>query len=123
MFKRRSAPGLSLRLNPDIVADVPNIKAADKWVRQTAKRRVRNLDAKTRLKTLFKKAADQGEPSGARSVEGQFDKAASKGIIHKNKAARKKSRLAKAVNAKAASAQTAAPVKPAKRTTKKTTAK
>ena len=106
------------------MADVPNIKAADKWVRQTAKRRVRNLDAKTRLKTLFKKAAAQGDPTGARSVEGQFDKAASKGIIHKNKAARKKSRLAKAVNAKAAVvAQPAAPAKPARRTTKKTPAK
>ena len=35
---------------------MPNIKAAEKWVRQTEKRTKRNLDIKTRLKTLFKKA-------------------------------------------------------------------
>ena len=36
---------------------VPNIKAAEKWARQTEKRTLRNRDAKTRLKTLYKKAA------------------------------------------------------------------
>lgn len=74
---------------------MPNIKAAIKWQRQTDRRTVRNLDVKTRLKTLFKKA--KATPDLAPSVEGQFDKAARKGIIHPNKAARKKSRLAKAV--------------------------
>lgn len=75
---------------------MPNIKAAEKWARQTAKRSTRNLDVKTRLKTLFKKAASAGDASVTRSVEAQFDKAAQKGVIHPNKAARKKSRLAKA---------------------------
>jgi small subunit ribosomal protein S20 len=102
---------------------VPNIKAAEKWVRQTSKRRVRNLDTKTRLKTLFKKALDQpSDETLAREVASEFDKAAKRGTIHKNKAARKKSRLVKAQAAKAKAAATA-PAKPAKRTAKKTSAK
>lgn len=76
---------------------MPNIKAAVKWVRQSEKRTLRNLDTKTRLKTLFKKAKSANDPAVTSSVEEQFDKAAARGIIHPNKAARKKSRLAKAV--------------------------
>ena len=76
---------------------MPNIKAAVKWVRQSEKRTQRNLDTKTRLKTLFKKAKSAKTATLASSVEAQFDKAAAKGIIHPNKAARKKSRLAKAL--------------------------
>jgi small subunit ribosomal protein S20 len=76
---------------------VPNIKAAVKWVRQSEKRTLRNLDAKTRLKTLFKKAKSANDQTVTSSVESQFDKAAAKGIIHPNKAARKKARLAKAL--------------------------
>ena len=78
---------------------MPNIKAAVKWVRQSEKRTLRNLDTKTRLKTLFKKAKSVKSATVASSVEAQFDKAARKGIIHPNKAARKKSRLAKALAA------------------------
>jgi len=78
-----------------MVGGVPNIKAAAKWVRQSEKRRQRNLATKTRLKTLFKKAKE--DPRLAPTVEAAFDKAAQKGIIHPNKAARKKSRLAKAL--------------------------
>jgi small subunit ribosomal protein S20 len=77
---------------------VPNIKAAVKWVRQSEKRTLRNLAAKTRLKTLFKKAKSANNPAVTSSVEAQFDKAASKGIIHPNKAARKKARLARALS-------------------------
>ena len=77
---------------------MPNIKAAVKWVRQSEKRTKRNLDAKSRLKTLYKKATTGEENAVPKvAVESQLDKAASKGIIHRNKAARKKSRLAKAV--------------------------
>ena len=102
---------------------MPNIKAATKWVRQTEKRTKRNLDVKTRLKTIYKKASKAADETQARSVEAQFDKAASKGIIHPNKAARKKSRLAKAV--KVASAAPVKATKTAKKTpaAKKTTAK
>ncbi len=81
---------------------MPNIKAAEKWVRQSEKRTTRNLDAKSRLKTLYKKAVSGEENAVPKTtVESQLDKAASKGIIHRNKAARKKSRLAKAIVAAA----------------------
>lgn len=86
---------------------MPNIKAAEKWVRQTNKRTAQNKDKKTRLKTIFKKAVAAKDAELARSVEGEFDKAAKTGVIHKNKAARKKSRLAKAM----AKVATAAPAK------------
>lgn len=99
---------------------MPNIKAAEKWVRQTEKRTQRNLDVKTRLKTLFKKAVSAQDAEVVQSVEAQFDKAAQKGIIHPNKAARKKSRLAKA--AAKATAAAAAPAA-AKTTGKKKAAK
>ena len=105
-----------------MLALVPNIKAALKWVRQTERRRKRNLDAKSRLKTLFAKA--KNEPAIAKSVESEFDAAATKGIIHKNKAARKKSRLAKALTAQAKKAPAAAPAaKPAKRARSQSTKK
>jgi small subunit ribosomal protein S20 len=91
---------------------VPNIKAAEKWVRQTEKRTQRNLDVKTRLKTMYKKAVSALDADVTKSVEAQFDKAAQKGIIHPNKAARKKSRLAKA-SAKAAAAGAAPAAKTA----------
>lgn len=96
---------------------MPNIKAATKWVRQTEKRTKRNLDTKTRLKTIFKKAVKAGDEAQSRTIEAQFDKAASKGIIHPNKAARKKSRLAKAIKNAAT-----APVKKATKTAKKSPA-
>lgn len=98
---------------------MPNIKAAEKWVRQTEKRTQRNLDTKTRLKTLYKKAVSSQEAQVTQSVEAQFDKAAQKGIIHPNKAARKKSRLAKAVaKASVAAATPATPKKSTKKAAK-----
>ncbi|MFN2459854.1 MAG: 30S ribosomal protein S20 [Candidatus Velthaea sp.] len=102
---------------------MPNIKAAIKWTRQSEKRTKRNLDTKTRLKTLFKKAKSGADEPGA--VEAQFDKAARKGIIHPNKAARKKSRLTKAIKVTAAAnaAAASAPAKPARKTGAKKGAK
>ncbi len=101
---------------------MPNIKAAIKWVKQSDKRELRNRDVKTRLKTLFKKAKISGDLALAPTVEGQFDKAAQKGIIHPNKAARKKSRLAKAIGVTAAAKATAAAAPTASRTSKKKSA-
>ena len=102
---------------------MPNIKAAEKWVRQTGKRTQRNLDVKTRLKTVFKKAVTANEASVTQSVEAQFDKAAQKGIIHPNKAARKKSRLAKAARAAAATPAPKAKSGGSAKTSKKKAAK
>jgi small subunit ribosomal protein S20 len=76
---------------------LPNIKAADKWVLQSEKRTARNKGVKSRLKTLYKAGLDSGDTGALRGVESAYDNAAGKGIIHRNKAARKKARLAKAV--------------------------
>ena len=81
---------------------MPNIKAAEKWMRQTEKRTTRNKDTKTRLKTIYKKAVATGDAEAGRDVESAFDRAANKGVIHPNKAARKKSRLAAAIKRAAA---------------------
>jgi small subunit ribosomal protein S20 len=92
-----------------MILAVPNIKAAEKWVLQSEKRATRNKGVKSRLRTLYKRAADSGDAATAPKVESAFDKAASKGIIHRNKAARKKSRLTKAMRR-----TTTAPAKSAK---------
>ena len=70
---------------------MPNLASAKKRLRQNAAKQLRNQIAKTRIKTEVKKALS-GDDNIAISV---IDRAASKGIIHKNKAARQKSRLAK----------------------------
>lgn len=88
---------------------MPNIKAAEKWVLQSEKRATRNKGVKSRLRTLFKAAVESGDAGEGRRVESAYDKAAAKGVIHPNKAARKKARLAKAV-VRAANA----PAKPVK---------
>lgn len=74
---------------------MPNIKAAEKWAAQSERRATRNKAVKSRLKTLYK-AATGASAEVARGVHSALDKAAAKGIIHPNKAARKKARLARA---------------------------
>ena len=82
-----------------------NSKSAKKRINVTAKRTLRNKMIKSRAKTAVKKvyaASDAGNFNEASSAfilaESAIDKAASKGVFHKNTAARKKSRLAKMVN-------------------------
>ena len=78
-----------------------NIKSQIKRNRQNEARRVRNKAVKSELKTRVKntvKAAEGGaEDAGERQRQAQkrLDMAAAKGVIHKNQAARRKSRLAK----------------------------
>lgn len=93
---------------------MPNIKAAEKWVRQSEKRAARNRGVRSRLRTLAKRAAGGGSEAN-QAAESAFDKAAQKGIIHPNKAARKKSRLARAQRLNASAAAST----PAKAATKK----
>lgn len=86
-----------------------NIKSAEKRIRQTARRTARNRRVKSILKTSVRrfeealKAGDR-EKVQARLVSAirEIDKAEAKGIIHKNNAARKKSRLTRLFNTKAA---------------------
>jgi len=79
---------------------VPNIKQAKKRVRQATKRRDRNKDLMSRYRTYIKnveKALLDGDKALASELfkvaVPVIDATVSKGLIHKNKAARKKSRL------------------------------
>jgi small subunit ribosomal protein S20 len=80
--------------------------SAKKRVRQNVKRRARNRARKEGIKTELKNfttALTGGDFAKAetelRSVTRQLDKVAAKGTIHKNTASRKRSRLAKRLNA------------------------
>jgi small subunit ribosomal protein S20 len=90
---------------------VANIKSQIKRNRQNQKRHDRNKAVRSELKTRVKRAvtaAEQGDEKVteiATSAVKRLDKAASKGIIHKNAAARRKSRLQKRINRAAASAE------------------
>ncbi len=82
-----------------------NIKSQIKRNRQNERRRVRNKAVRTSLKTAAKKvraAAVAGEGDAAttelRQAIKDIDKAASNGALHRRAAARRKSRLARAVN-------------------------
>ena len=82
-----------------------NIKSAKKRILVSAKRQARNKHVKSFTKTAVKKVAvavDKGDNANAQAMLVQaisaIDRAASKGVYHKNTAARKKSRLTKMVN-------------------------
>ena len=83
-----------------------NLKSSKKDVKRSAKKRAVNQSTKSALKTFIKKVRTAADSELAAvavvSAVKAIDKAAQKGIIHKNQAARRKSRLAKAANAKAA---------------------
>jgi small subunit ribosomal protein S20 len=81
---------------------VANIKSQIKRNKQNQKRHERNKAVKTGLKTAvrkFREAADAGDKDAAitlgRDAAKKLDKAASKGVIHKNQAANRKSAIAK----------------------------
>jgi small subunit ribosomal protein S20 len=82
---------------------VANIKSQIKRNRQNEKRRLRNKGVRSELKTRTKNAvaaAEQGADDLAEATRlaiQRIDKAASKGVIHKNQAARRKSRLLKQI--------------------------
>jgi small subunit ribosomal protein S20 len=84
---------------------VANIKSQIKRIKQNEKRRLRNKSVKSSVKTAirkFREAADAGDKDKAvillRDASKKLDKAASKGIIHANQAANKKSAMAKRAN-------------------------
>ncbi len=79
-----------------------NIKSQIKRNKQNVKRHERNKAVKSGLKTAvrkFREAADAGDKDAAveagRAATRQLDKAASKGVIHKNQAANRKSAISK----------------------------
>jgi small subunit ribosomal protein S20 len=79
---------------------VANIASQIKRNKQNEKRRIRNKAVRSELRTRVK-AAESAAAEGAEDVEAtrlamkRIDKAAAKGVIHKNEASRRKSRLAK----------------------------
>ena len=81
-----------------------NIKSQQKRNRTNERNRLRNKSVKSSLRTAvraFREAAEAGEKDKAAellvSTSRKLDKAASKGVIHKNQAANRKSGLAKQV--------------------------
>ena len=79
-----------------------NIKSQIKRIKTNEKARLRNKSVKSSLKTAvrkFREAADSGDVATAteamRTASRQLDKAASKGVIHANQAANRKSAMAK----------------------------
>lgn len=84
---------------------MPNIKSAEKRVRIAQRQALRNTSMKSALRTTVKKyetslATQNAEDSRAalQTAIRALDKAVTKGILHKNTAARKKSRLTKRLN-------------------------
>ena len=86
---------------------LPNIKSAIKRVEVTKKKNLRNRMVKSAMKTTVKKyeaavAAGTADAKALSVVSSAIDKAATKGVMHKNAANRKKARLAKQLNKAAA---------------------
>lgn len=79
-----------------------NLKSSKKDIKRTEKRRAKNQSIKSALKTYVKKVRTAATPEDATkamiTAQSAIDKAAQNGVIHKNQAARRKSRAAKAAN-------------------------
>lgn len=82
---------------------MPRHESAKKRMRQNEKRRKHNKSLKSRVRTKVKKLRSLDDKEEAEEllndVKGELDRLAAKGIIHKNKAANRKSKLEKHVNA------------------------
>ncbi|MEY4372569.1 MAG: ribosomal protein [Actinomycetota bacterium] len=80
-----------------------NIKSQKKRIKTNAKRQERNKavrsEVKTRVKTAKAAVGTDGESDAVRAAVKRLDTAATQGVMHKNAAARHKSRLMKRVNA------------------------
>jgi small subunit ribosomal protein S20 len=77
---------------------MPNIKSVKKRVEISNNRQAANATVKGAMKTAIKKVAKTNEVADLNDTVKKIDKALKKGIIKKNTAARKKSRLMKKVN-------------------------
>lgn len=85
---------------------MPQIKSNIKTMEKDAARHAKNAQVKSSVKTAIRRTVEAIATGDADNVKTAFDKAssvidsaASKGVLHKNSAARKKSRLASKVNA------------------------
>jgi small subunit ribosomal protein S20 len=78
---------------------MPIIKSARKRVRVAQKATIRNAKTKRQYKSAVKSLSKKPTSEGVSKAQSAIDKAAKKHVIHKNKAARLKSRVAKLANA------------------------
>jgi len=95
---------------------MPNIRQQEKRVRQASRQRIENLRWRSTAKTLMRRLRDAAEQGYAatgtashRELVSWLDKAASRGSLHKNTAARRKAQAARI-----AAGQPAEPATPAK---------
>ncbi len=88
---------------------MPNNPSAEKRMRQEAKRRAHNRSIKSLVRTEVTKArqaiaaptvSTETAQNAVRAAISELDRAAKKGVLHKNNASRRKSRLMKQLNAK-----------------------
>jgi small subunit ribosomal protein S20 len=79
-------------------------KQAQKRIRTSEKARQANKFVRSTMRSAVKKAAASASAADQARAQRAIDKAAKKGVVHKNTAARKKSRLAKALNKQRAAA-------------------
>lgn len=101
---------------------MPIIKSAKKRVKVANRAAVRNSKTKRSLKTALKAFVKKSDSKTHSAAQSHIDKAAKKGVIHKNKAARMKKQLAaksKAAGVKPAAKKTAAKKPAAKKTSVK----
>ena len=78
---------------------MPRIKSAKKRVEVAERNRQRNVAFKSAIRTAVKKAlADGAQDTNLKEAYSLIDRAVLKGVLHKNTAARYKSRVAKAMN-------------------------
>jgi small subunit ribosomal protein S20 len=86
---------------------MPNNPSAEKRMRQEQKRRLHNRSVKSIVKTQITRArqainsdtSDEAAEEAVRAAVSELDRAAKKGVLHRNNAARRKSRLMKQLNA------------------------
>src|SRR5690348_11449065 len=102
MPARRAQPGRAIGEQ-----SVPNIKSAIKRTKVSERRHLRNKSAKSAVRTYIRtaeksirttKTSDEATLEAVSRALKALDSTASKGIIHKNNAARRKSRLMKKLN-------------------------
>jgi small subunit ribosomal protein S20 len=98
---------------------MPIIKSAIKRMKQTAKRRARNVGIKSDVKTAVKAFMAKPTSEGLSKAHSELDTAVKKKLIKKNTAARRKSNLAKAAKEAGVKLATAKKEKAAPKTTAK----
>ncbi len=105
-FEKRDTVVLHLILIKSLKQSMPIIKSAKKALRQSKKRRLRNIRKKEEMKKLLKEVADLVKEKKRKEAEEllpkiykTLDKVAKTGLIKKNTADRRKSRVTKLISA------------------------